>query len=127
MTRSLPEWRGATNDTAIPARVKLRVLLKSDGKCAKCGRKVGVAIGNPFDVDHIVALANGGENAERNLQPLCVYPCHAAKSLVDVAEKAKVARVRAKHLGVKKARNPMPGSKASGWRKRMSGTVERRA
>jgi 5-methylcytosine-specific restriction endonuclease McrA len=77
-----------------------------------------------WQCDHIVAVVNGGENRERNLQTLC-GPCHGFKTKADVSEKAKVYAVKAKHLGVKKSSRPMPGSKASGIRKRMSGAVER--
>lgn len=45
-------------------------------------------------------LVDGGENRERNMQALCPF-CHKPKTASDVAEKAKVVRIRAKHLGLK--------------------------
>lgn len=39
---------------------------------------------------------------------------------------AKAKRIDAERHGVRKQSRPMPGSKASGFRKRMDGTVERR-
>jgi len=39
---------------------------------------------------------------------------------------AKADRVLKKNFGLKPKGRPMPGSKASGLRKRMDGTVERR-
>ena len=79
-----------------------------------------------YRYDHIVALANGGENRESNLQILCME-CHTIKTRVDVAEKSTVARKRQKHLGIKRKQSrPMAGTKASGWKKRMDGTIERR-
>lgn len=121
MTRTVPEWVGKTPDTQIPQRVRLRVLLAADGKCSDCGRKLGVA-GEPVEFDHIIALANGGENRETNLQALC-RPCHRAKTNQDVAQKAKDRRVRAKHMGIKETRNPLPGGRKSRWKKKMDGTV----
>ncbi len=126
MSRDVPEWVGAHNDQPAPKRVKTRIYVRADGKCAICGRQTGSKLRHAFD--HIVALINGGENRESNLQLLCVSPCHSEKTKKDVAQKSKDYRVRAKHLGITSVkRNPMPGSRASGLRKRMNGTVERRS
>lgn len=121
--RKRPEWIGATPDAAIPPRVKLRVFERHGGVCHISGRKI--AAGERWECDHVVALANGGENRESNLAP-ALYKPHKAKTAADVAEKAKTARVRSKHLGIKKPKRPMPGSKASGWKRKMDGTTERR-
>ena len=55
--------------------------------------------GDKWDLDHKVALINGGRHAEDNLAPALKGP-HQAKTRDDVALKAKVARMKAKHLGV---------------------------
>lgn len=98
MSRSTDEWIATNDDQAIPARVKLRVFDRCGGKCAKCG--VSVRVGH-FAYDHITALANGGQHAEHNLQVLCLSPCHSEKTRADVAIKSKIARVKAKHIGIK--------------------------
>lgn len=108
MSRELPEWIGANDDQAIPARVKVRVFWKHDGWCAKCGR---VLAAGKWACDHIIALANGGEHRETNLQPLCISPCHLDKTKSDVAEKSVTASKRAKHIGLKKKRT------ITSWRK----------
>ena len=125
MSRSTDEWRGKTDDTAIPPRVKERVARASGDLCVKCDRKVGEKLRPEFD--HVTPLILGGQNRESNIQLLC-HECHGAKTKLDVKLKAKVARVRTKlSLGIKTAKGrPMPGSRASGLRKRMDGTVERR-
>lgn len=122
--RSVKEWIGATPDTAIPPRVRLRVFETAGGRCAECGRKI--MPGERWDCDHIVALANGGENRERNLRVLCCN-CHKVKTAEDMAEKKIIRRKREKFLGIhpKRKSRPMPGSRASGIRKRMNGTIER--
>lgn len=126
MSRSTPEWIGATDDTAIPSRVKMRIWFKHDGICAgKCKRKLRA--GDEPQYDHIVALCNGGQNRESNFQLLCAW-CHKEKTGDDVAEKSLVYRKQLSHGGIKskpKGR-PMPGTKASGWRKKMNGQIERR-
>ena len=98
MTRAIPEWIADHDDQAIPARVKIRVFDLFDGKCAICTNRVTTAA-----YDHATALINGGAHRESNLQLLCV-PCHKVKTRADVAEKSKVARVKQKHLGIKKPR-----------------------
>lgn len=100
MSRTVEEWVGKHDDAAIPPRVRDRVALRSHGHCMKCGlRTVKV----PGQCDHITPLILGGEHRETNLQWLCV-PCHAAKTRLDVKLKSKVARVRKKHIGIKKPR-----------------------
>ena len=59
--------------------------------------------GEPWDCDHVIALVNGGENRESNLAP-ALRDKHRAKTKIDVAEKATVYRVRAKHLGIDSGR-----------------------
>jgi 5-methylcytosine-specific restriction endonuclease McrA len=98
MSRSVPEWIGKTDDSPIPDRVKLRVHAKAEGRCVKCGLP---ALTGQYD--HAISLILGGENRESNIQFLCV-PCHKAKTALDVKLKAKVARVRKRHLGIKKPR-----------------------
>ena len=123
MTRTLPEWIGRNDDAAIPQRVRDRIARKADDCCQQCKRPIMGKLRAEFD--HIVPLIIGGAHRETNLQLLC-SECHSSKTALDVKLKAKVARVRAKHLGLKKSSRPMPGSRASGLRKRMNGTVERR-
>ena len=121
--RELPEWIGATDDSPVPPRVRARVWFRDKGTCQCCGTLI--MAGMDWQVDHRIAIANGGENRESNLQVL-LASCHKDKTKADVAEKSKVARVRTKHLGIKKHQaRPMPGTKASGIRKRMNGTIER--
>lgn len=95
--RTVPEWQGATPDTPIPTRVKLRIWKRCGGRCALSGKKL--MPGDAYDFDHIIALANGGRNVETNIQ-LVSREKHREKTRDDVAEKSKVARIRAKHLGV---------------------------
>jgi 5-methylcytosine-specific restriction endonuclease McrA len=121
--RSVPEWIAKHPDQQVPPHVRLRIFDREGGRCHLSGRKI--MPGDLWDLDHKIALINGGEHRESNLFP-ALRDKHRQKTAEDVAEKAATARVRSKHLGIKKPRNPMPGSKASPYRKRMDGTVERR-
>lgn len=120
--RTLPEWVADHPDQKVPPRVRARIFEAHNGICHIAKRKI--LGGEPWDLDHIVALVNGGEHRESNLAP-ALRDKHRAKTAEDVAEKSRVARKQAAHLGIKKASRPMPGSKASGIRKRMNGSVER--
>lgn len=112
MTRTPPEWIGKTDDAAIPDRVRLRVFERHNGYCYLAKRKIKT--GEPWQIDHIIALVNGGANRESNLAPVLIDK-HREKTAADVAEKAMVYRKRAKHLGIKK-----PGQKiqSRGFEKR---------
>ena len=121
MPRSTDEWVGASADTVIPSRVKLRVFHDFGGRCAMCTTKL-----LNWHCDHVVALINGGQNREGNLQPLC-NSCHAGNTVIDVKTKAKIYAITKRHLGIKKETGrPMPGTKRSGLRKKFNGDVERR-
>lgn len=111
MSRSTPEWIGATDDTPIPRRVRARLFLLANGNCANCRRKLRP--GDAWQADHETALVNGGENRESNLQVLCEW-CHKPKTVFDIAEKSRVYRKRAKHLGIKPRGRTIPGRRFDG-------------
>lgn len=121
--RSLPEWIGATPDSAIPARVKLRVFLAHHGICHISGQKI--APGDLWDADHILALCNGGENREGNLAP-ALRKAHRQKTATDVGLKSKADRLRKKHIGIKASKAVIPGSKASPLKQKLNGETVRR-
>lgn len=123
MTRAVEEWRGKTDDTPIPPRVRLRVFERFGGICQETGRKITPA--DEWDCDHTIALVNGGQHRESNLRPV-LREAHRAKTAQDVAQKAKDARVRQKHLGIKKRKAIIPGSKASPWKRLVGGGTVRR-
>ena len=98
MVRSVALWVGKNDDTAAPPRVRLRVWDRCEGRCGQCGRKIRP--GEGWTLEHLIALINGGANAEHNLGVTCDW-CLPTKNAADVAEKAVTARVRSKHLGIR--------------------------
>lgn len=100
--RTLPEWIGSSPDTPVPSRVRARVFARFSGICHWSGRKI--MAGQAWDLDHIIALINGGENRESNLAPILRDRAHKEKTARDVATKSKTDRMRKRHLGLKKAR-----------------------
>jgi hypothetical protein len=51
--------------TAIPRDVKLAIWERDKGRCSECGAD------KLLEFDHVIPLALGGSNSERNLQILC--------------------------------------------------------
>ncbi len=115
--RSLPEWIGATPDSAVPRAVKMRVWERCGGRCAITGLKIH--LGEPHEFDHIIPLALGGRHAESNLQ-LVSKDAHKTKTASDVGAIRKADRVRAKHLGLfPKPKRPLQGRGFAPSRNRM--------
>lgn len=124
MAREVSEWIGKSDNSKVPDRVRLRILRNHNETCHLSGRKI--APGEKWEVEHIKALILGGEHRESNLAPALVGP-HKRKTAMEMAVKAKIDASAKRHYGIKKSKNPMPGSKASGWKKNFDGTVERRS
>lgn len=125
MPRSVEEWRGKTDDVAIPPRVIDRVWTRCGSRCHKCTREHQGEGG--WIIEHLIALTNGGEHREANLCLTCPW-CLPVKNREDAAIKKKGSRVRKKHRGIalKTTSRPMAGSRASGWKRNFDGTVTRR-
>lgn len=105
-------------------RTKLQAWDRAGGKCEDCGRKLHV--GDVREYDHRIPCEMGGDNSPGNCVLLC-GPCHARKTAtVDAPAIAKSRHVRARHVGAKTARNPLPGSKGSKWKRKISGEVVKR-
>jgi len=121
MSRSVEEWIGKDADEAIPPRVRIRTFDRYSGRCAICKRRISGRLLARYD--HVQALCNRGENRESNLQLLC-HECHDNKTKDDVAEKSQIYNKRIKRMGFKR-KKLIPGSKGSGIRRRMDGTVWR--
>lgn len=117
--RSVKEWIGKTDDTPAPPRVRLRVFERHHGVCYLSGRKIGP--GEAWELEHIVALCNGGENRESNLAPALVA-AHKVKTAADRKLKAKDDRVRKRHAGIKKP-SKFACSRNSKFKKKIDGTV----
>ena len=123
--RTVEEWIATHDDQAIPARVKVRVFDRCDGRCIECTLQIVGGLLAAYD--HAQALVNGGSHRESNLQLLCV-PCHKIKTRADIAEKSRVYRKRAKHLGIRSPRQKIQsrGFQKSVPQRTASRPIERR-
>ncbi len=124
--RKLPEWIGKTADTPVPAHVRVRIFDAHNGICHIANRKI--KRGEPWDLDHIKALCNGGENRESNMAP-ALRDKHRQKTAEDVAEKSRVYRKRAKHLGVlpKRAKIQSAGFRPAAPQRSASRPIQRKS
>jgi hypothetical protein len=124
-----------SNRREFTDKQKLAMWERCGGLCERCGRKIVGALKPRYD--HIVPDAVADKSkpiTAADGQCLC-HECHDRKTFKqyggpasrgDVSEIAKTDRIIEKQAGVKKRKGrPMPGSKASGLRKRMDGKVER--
>lgn len=119
--RAVPQWVGRRPESMPGQIVLLRLYSKQDGKCAcGCGMVMNLER-DEIDCDHIVALIDGGENAEGNLQ-LLLRAHHRTKTKAEATARSREREHKAKafrHLD-------KPGFKTnrSGkFKKKMSGEV----
>ena len=78
-----------------------------------------------WELDHVIPLTEGGSDDDDNLAP-ALASAHLKKTVERAPIGAANRRKMYKHLGAKKKRSrPIPGSRRSGVRKRMDGTVEK--
>ena len=93
------------------------------------GQRCNAPLSRGVEFDHYPSPAGdpGSDGLDNCVS--CCPTCHKRKTTTyDIPMLAKGKRVSDKHLGIKaKTSRPIPGSKASGIRKRFDGTVERRS
>ena len=105
--RKVPEWIGATDDAAIPDRVKLRIWARENGRCHITGR--AIMPGDKYQFEHIKSLALGGHHRETNIALALAAP-HKLKTAKERGEQAHSDKIRKRHVGIKKPRT------ITGWK-----------
>lgn len=105
----------------ISTSERVRIFSKAGGRCHICG--CDIRLGDPWDVEHIIPLAQGGEDGGDNTAPAHIA-CHRTKTAKDAADTAKCKRREASHLGARApSRSPLPFGRQSAFKKRMDGSV----
>jgi len=117
--RRVDEWIGRSDDAKVPDRVRLRVWLDHEGICWLSKRKIRP--GEKWELEHKVALCNGGQHRESNLAPALVDK-HKQKTAADLAEKAMIDRKRKRHVGIRQP-SRFACSKDSPFKKTIDGRV----
>lgn len=102
-------------------RDRLGVWERAKGVCCICGLRID-GVREQWIVEHIIALENGGTNADDNLGPAHQH-CAIEKTRVDHSVGAKLKRIRQRHLGIRESRNPMPFGRKSAKKRKLDGTI----
>ncbi len=105
--RAVPEWKGKTPDTKIPKAVRLRVFRTWDGIDYLTGIKI---VGKEWEVEHVIALVEGGEHREGNMRPV-LKGSQKDKTAAEIGRKSKADRQGAHHAGLAKSKTPMKSRK----------------
>lgn len=96
--RSVTEWIGRTPDSRPPETVRLRIFDRDHGTCYLTGIKIKP--GDPWDIEHVKRLDDGGENRESNMRPALKAP-HRIKTAEETSRGKKADRARKKHVGIR--------------------------
>ena len=76
--------------------------------------------------DAAIALVNGGQHRERNMQPVCTSPCHSDKTRADVRVKAAGYKRQLAHAGIRRKRPSFATNRDGAYKRKMDGRVVRR-
>ena len=115
---------GTTKRKNMTPRMRLKVWEAHKGICVLCNGKID-GVRERWVAEHIIPLSLGGADDESNMAP-AHEGCALAKTFGksgDIAKAAKAKRVKSKHLGIKKSKNPLPGGKGSKFKKKINGSV----
>ena len=93
-------FQHAKRGSMTPQRA-LRIFQAADGRCHICKRKLGPA--DDWEVEHVIALENGGTDDDANLAPACSW-CHADKTTDDHAQAGHGRRMAVRAFVPKKYR-----------------------
>ena len=105
----------------ITTKERVAIFEREKGICHFCNMKVQT--GQDWDVSHEIPLEMGGDDHGANLR-VAHRSCHRTYThKVDIPRIAKTKRMKAKNLGAVKSKTPLPGGKASKWKRKMDGTV----
>ncbi len=97
----------AKRNSMTPQR-RARIFAAAEGRCHKCERKLGPS--DDWDVEHVIALENGGTDDDANLAPCCDW-CHQIKTSEDHALAGHGRRMATKHTVPRRFRQ------SKGWRR----------
>jgi 5-methylcytosine-specific restriction endonuclease McrA len=107
-------------------RTKRLAWERSKGICESCGKTIRPGDGPEYDHDKLAFY--GGDNSLANCRVLC-RPCHSLKTIAhnsyEVPKSRRLIKKGAGLRGKALRGRPLPGTKASGLRKKMNGDVEK--
>lgn len=108
----------------FPVKVRKFIWDRAGGLC-ECGCGQPFTVSDPVQYDHIIPDALGGEATAENCRAIR-RSCHQGKSIAERGSITKAHRLDRKAKGLTGRKAVIPGSKSSGWKRKLDGTVERR-
>ena len=105
---------------------RLRLFDLHGRTCHICSQAID-GVHERWEIEHVVArgLIGVAADTDGNMRPAHAA-CHKGKTAVDAGHLAKAKRRFDKHMGVHRPQHVMPGSRASGFKRCMSGRTVRR-
>ena len=117
---------GTTKRRKMTPSRALKIWEAHAGQCWFCKLPIDGAREDWY-IEHKRALELGGEDTDENCAP-AHYEHKAGKDAEDHSLAARSKRQKRAHIGIKSRKGPpMIGSKDSDWKRRMDGTLVRRA
>jgi len=123
--RSVPEWIGRTPDSVPPPHVIQRIAERFNWRCHISGAEIDQnrhKYGRDWQLEHVVSRETGGQNRESNLAP-ALTQWHKLKSKAEAKERGKRNRGIRRRTGITKPKHIIPGSKASGVKMHLDGSI----
>jgi 5-methylcytosine-specific restriction protein A len=106
---------------------RTKLFLEKKGRCHRCTRKI--MSGEKWYDEHVHSLGTGGTNAWSNRDVTCCN-CFHPKNAEDAKKLSKQRDIAVAHVippsQRQKKGKPLPGTKRSGWKKKLSGEWVRR-
>ena len=117
----LPSPYSVTPRKPLTDKQRLQQFIDHKGRCCICGATIDGVREKWIDEHELSLWLDGGNELEN--RGVAHQRCARIKTEKEARDRGHVRRVAEQHLGAKRAKRPMPGSKASKWKKKMSGEV----
>lgn len=109
---------------ARTGKQRLAILEAHGCRCYLTGAMID-PVRDRWEIEHVIPLAGGGTDDDDNCRPV-LASAHLNKTKADLTRIAKGKRIEQKHKGAQRSARPMPGSRASKWKRKMNGEVVER-
>ena len=116
--REWQEWIGATPDSNPSPHIRTRIIMLWEMVCYLSGIKIKNV--TDAELEHVVALSEGGENREGNLRP-ALPDAHKQKTKLEGERRTKANKVAAFNTGSK----PKSSLAATTKQTRATGKIEK--
>ena len=114
------KWIAPTKRRPLTTKERTAIFMRHNGVCGLCSMKI--TAGQEWEAEHPVPIWASGSDNREDLVPVH-RRCHKSKTAVEASQRAKEARVRAKHIGAV-VKKPFPGARQ--WKRKIDGTTVRR-